>query len=365
MEPLSLYCKIDQTGTGLVGFNLLKEFSKHRKIIFHSMYPIVEANPREHYIINQAIKNIEYWRGGLPCLKICRNTDNSCLPTIGKGKQVILTLEKVVGFTSSELRNLRYFDFIFTTNPKISELLNYHQINKNRLLNLGVDREIFNENIFLSPENDIYNDNKTKFLSIGNWGLMNGHDLLIRAFERAFVPEDQVSLIIASYNPYLLKDSNKSWENMYSRSKMHSKIHVFKQKMKTQDNLANLIASVDCGVFLSRTSSFRMTPLEVLSCGKHLIATQNCGPYLTEENSYIIKISHKQEMAYDNFIYNVETNKNWNFISEEEVEQLSHYMRKIHQKKQSGELKINQNGISTAKNFSWERTFTEIDSVFR
>ena len=50
----------------------------------------------------------------------------------------------------------------------------------------------------------------------------------------------------------------------------------------------------------------------------------------------------------------------WASLEDKQIDQIAEYMREVHKLKQSDSLKINQEGIETAKKFSWANTAKKI-----
>ena len=116
---------------------------------------------------------------------------------------------------------------------------------------------------------------------------------------------------------------------------------------------------VDCGVFLSRAEGWNLELLELMSCGKHVIATNYSGhtEFCNAENSMLIHI-HEKEDAVDNRWFFGQGQ--WAKIGDKEIKQTTLYMSAIHRAKQRGDLFVNDECVKTAEKFSWDNTAKEI-----
>ena len=162
-------------------------------------------------------------------------------------------------------------------------------------------------------------------------------------------------------NPFI-GDYNNKWMELYKESKLGSKVKFIPRQI-SQSDVYNIMSQVDCGVFPARAEGWNLELLEMLSCGKHVIATNYSAhtEFCNKENSMLVEINNL-ETAFDGLFFNGEYGY-WAEIADTQKDQIITYMRDIHHKKQSGKLSHNLHGIETAKQFSWENTAKEILNV--
>ena len=112
----------------------------------------------------------------------------------------------------------------------------------------------------------------------------------------------------------------------------------------------------DCGVFPARAEGWNLELLEMMCCGKHVITTNYSAhkEFCNNDNAHLVNIT-RNEPAYDGIWFHGK-NGNWANIGPSQVDEIVHYMRKIHDLKQSGLLAKNISGINTANKFSWNNT---------
>ena len=229
------------------------------------------------------------------------------------------------------------------------------KINPNNVhvIPLGVDSTIF------SPVTS--GRKETVFFNCGKWEVRKGHDILCEAFDRAFEPEDDVELWMMCANPFYTQEENYDWERKYKTSKMGNKVKMI-PKQKTQHSVADIMRTADCGVFPARAEGWNLELLEMMSCGKHVIATNYSGhtAFCDEDNCMLVETSTLEE-AHDGKWFNGEGE--WAHIGDEQIDLIAAYMRDIHALKQGGHLEQNTSGIETAKRFSWENSARQIMSI--
>ena len=78
---------------------------------------------------------------------------------------------------------------------------------------------------------------------------------------------------------------------------------------------------------------------------------------MNEENSLLVDISELED-AQDGIWFKGQGQ--WAKIGDEQIDQIAEHMKSIHKLKQSDELNINQAGIDTSKEFSWDATVQKI-----
>jgi hypothetical protein len=212
---------------------------------------------------------------------------------------------------------------------------------------LGVDRNIFHENIG-KPD-----DNWTTFINIGKWEYRKGHDKIIEAFNIAFEPKDRVRLWMMNGNPFIDCEKTKSWQSLYKNSKMGDKVN-FLPRVNKQEEVALIMSEADCGVFPSRAEGWNLELLEMMSMGKRVIATDYSAhtEFCNYTNCYLLPIENT-ERAKDDVFFDGKCGGHWAYLDENVVDKMACYMRDVYVKKNNGNLKINESGIETAKKFSW------------
>ena len=198
---------------------------------------------------------------------------------------------------------------------------------------------------------------ETIFFNCGKWEKRKGHDILLEAFNRAFTNEDQVELWMMCDNPFI-GDMNKKWQEIYKNSPMGSKIRVI-PRQKNHKDVYNIMRQTDCGVFPARAEGWNLELLEMMACGKEVIATNYSAhtEFCNEENCRLIEPDGMEE-AFDGVFFGGGSG-DWASFSEDSIEQLVRHMRDFHAAKTKGWV-ANHAGIETASNFTWENSAQEL-----
>ena len=112
------------------------------------------------------------------------------------------------------------------------------------------------------------------------------------------------------------------------------------------------MSQVDCGVFPSRGEGWNLELLEMMSCGKHVIATDYSAhtEFCTKDNAGLVTIT-SLESAFDNKWFFGQGN--WAKIGDHQIFDLNMKMQRFILDKKGT---VNKAGIETAKRFSWQNT---------
>jgi len=357
---LNFTAPINTLSYGICGLNVLKELVELGHEI--SYWPIgpMEAPPEYHNLIKQSIENTKHFDYNAPSLRLYHQFDMA--QHVGKGMRCGFPIFELNKFTEQEKHHLCSLDKIFVCSEwaktvMLKEIRPIHSRNCTPdelvcVIPLGVDRNIFNENVISDRK-----DNTTTFLNIGKWEIRKGHDVLLEAFNEAFTIEDDVLLIMHCPNIFIGENENKDWHNLYLSSKMGQagKIKISTDRLQSQQEVAQLISQADCGVFPSKAEGWNLEALEMMSMGKSIIITDYSGhtEFCTNENSLLISIDGYEE-AYDGVWFHGQGE--WAELGEKQFQQLINYMKDIHDAKQNRSLNPNHEGINTAKRFTWKNT---------
>jgi glycosyltransferase involved in cell wall biosynthesis len=218
---------------------------------------------------------------------------------------------------------------------------------------LAADRSIFAPRAVV---NKLAQLPATKFFCAGKFEPRKAQDRLIEAFNLAFTPADDVLLMLNCDNMLCDKAYNDRWHNDAKSTPMGAKIYFVEPRPGTQAVLAEWMLSVDCGVFPSRAEGWNLELLEMMACGKTVIAT-NCSAhteFVTADNALLIEIDELEPWVQPAWYPMYSGKGNLARFGPRQMEQLVTHLRRVHALKQSGQLSVNQAGLETAGRLSWE-----------
>lgn len=347
---ISIVAPINQLGYGICSLNILKALSRENKV---GLYPLgeIQAAPSYHKTIQQSLDN--YWslNPTSPCLRIWHQHDMTMW--FGRGLHVGYPIFELNKFTPVELNQLTIPHVLTVASGWAADILikNGLSAKRIRVAPLGVDNSVF------YPVETI-NDGVTRFLSIGKWEIRKGHDVLSKAFKAAFGDDPSVELIMNCSNPFLNKEQTAQWERLYSAPN----IRIIKQRLTSQTEVARLMNSVDCGVFPARAEGWNLEALEMLACGKQVIATDYAGhtEFLNKENALLIKVDNLED-SYDGIWFKGQGQ--WAAIEDNQIKRLVNHMRLVCDLKNGGNV-ANEAGLETAKRYTWDKTAADLVGVF-
>lgn len=344
---LNLIAPLNSLGYGVAGLNVSLALTSEGVNV--SLFPIgpVEVDDSKRQGVEEMKTNAGHYDPLAPCLRIWHQ--HSMGEFVGKGLRCGFPFFELNRFNSRERHHLALLDKVCVASDWAKEVVQNQVGGDVFVAPLGVDREIFHENI----ETDKFEADHTIFFNAGKWEHRKGHDFLLAAFNKAFRPTDKVLLLMLCYNPFL-GPRNDLWAKEYKGSAMGGKIKLI-PRLTSQRLVARFLASGDCGVFPSRAEGWNLELLEAMSVGKHVICTHNTAHamFANDRNARLITCD-ELEPAEDGVWFHGQGE--WSKLGESQEEQLIAHLREIHFLKQTGRLTRNEPGIETAQSFSWQHT---------
>lgn len=355
---INFQAPINSLGYGVAGYNIFKEIIKIHPSA--ALYPISRTEFVDEYV-KQGMAN----RGQLllfPSVKMWHQNDVHT--HIGKGEHIGFPIFELTEFSKEEKLSMSHCDRLFVCSKWAKEVLIENNV-KNpediHVVPLGVDTEIFKP----APSRK---DDKTIFFNCGKWEVRKGHDVLIECFNATFGQQEAVELWMMCDNPFI-GQMNEQWKNIYKNSKLGNKIK-FIPRQETHEDVYNIMRRVDCGVFPARAEGWNLELLEMMACGKQVIATNYSAhtEFCNRDNSYLIDID-TTERASDGVFFSGDYGE-WASFNDSAKDQLIKHMRTVHNireqytlggDKQMRELhSINHAGVETANKFTWKNSAKEL-----
>ncbi len=349
---INIISPINQLGYGITGLNLSKALHKSSSVSLWPLGAPQVTNQLDADLIGTMCNNAHLPDFSAPCIRIWHQHDMSQF--VGNGLKIGFPIFELDKFTDLEKHHLEHVDKIFVCSKWAKNIiLKEVSIKENNVhvVPLGVD-----ETIFQTQSRDV---TKTIFFNCGKWEVRKGHDILVEAFNQAFNDDDDAELWMMCDNLFYTPDEQREWEQLYSTSKLGSKIRII-NRLDTQEEVYNIMASTDCGIFPSRAEGWNLELLEMMSCGKHVIATDYSAhtEFCTKENCLLVTIEEK-ETAYDGKWFTGNSGE-WAKLGDNQVDQMVVHMRDIHKRKQSDSLGVNDAGVATAQEFSWSNSASKV-----
>lgn len=352
MNKLHLQAPICHTGYGQAGYNIGLHLSRMCDTTIFPMGPVGNF-PN----INEINSNTIYSKPGqfnadTPSIKIWHQND--LFSHLSRSRRIGFPIFELNRFTDVENSSLLSCDEIYVASKWAAGIIKSQTCIDARIVPLGVDTDIF----YPSYPN-ISRHEKTIFLNCGKWEIRKGHDVLVDIFNKAFKPNDNVELWMMCDN-IVTPEVNSYWESLYKSSKLGDKVKIIHYQASHED-VARVMKQADCGVFISRAEGWNLELLEMMACGKSVIATSYSAhtEYCNTENAQLIDIDNL-ESAYDGIWF-----KNqgfWANIGQPQIDQAVEFMRTVHKKKMENgpDTIYNIQGVLTASNFTWKNSARRI-----
>lgn len=346
---INLQTPINTLGYGVTGLNILKSLKCKTDVALH-MIGQPEVTKREDVeIVNEAIQSSKFFDKYATCIKIWHQ--NQMSERIGSGKFIGFPIFELNEFDAIEKHQLASCDEWMVCSQWAKEVIQSSVgLKDTHVIPLGVDTKIF------TPDNSFDNE-KTVFFNCGKWEIRKGHDIIVECFNKAFKNSDDVQLWMMCDNPFI--KNSVEWQQLYKMSHLGHKVILIPRQRHHAD-VAKIMNMSDCGIFPARAEGWNLELLEMMACGKHVIATnysahtEFCNPV----NSRLINIDNL-ETAKDDVFFDGSRGE-WAEIGTDQIDQIIENMREIHKLKQDNKLTINSSGVATAKKFSWENSADKI-----
>ena len=347
VSNINLITSLSRTGYGIAGLNILLQLER-LGVTTHTFSPTgsfqgVYANTQaEAEIISKSVERAKLFAKDAPCVKIWHQFDlaQSCgSPYIG------FPIFELDTFTEQEKHHLSYPDQLFVCSKWAKSVIESQVSGCNiKVVPLGINPEIFRNGAKEKQPNSPY-----IFFNCGKWEVRKGHDILVKMFNDAFTPDDDVELWLMPHNPFLSEHESKEWENYYKNSKLGDKIRILPE-VKTHHELAQIMRQTDCGIFPARAEGWNLELLEMMALGKQVITTNYSAhtEFCYDGNAYLVN-TPELELAYDGkWFFN---QGNWAKIGKDQVDCFISFMRCCEDIRPK-----NSAGITTGQRFTWENS---------
>lgn len=330
---ININAPINKLSYGIVSTNFIHALYHLQHNV--SLFPIgshVECDPNYEESVTDALNAAKYrFDTTAPSLRIFHQ--HSMAESIGHGLRIGMPIFELDTFSAQEKHHLKSLDLILVNSKWAKSVIEDNGIKSRcELVPLGYDPNIFR------PAHS--KKSATVFLVFGKWEKRKNHHIIPELFDRAFNQDDNVELWFACSNHFLNQEQTSVWEKYVKSGKLGNKVKII-PRMSTHSEVANLMRQADCGLFISSAEGWNLECLEMMACGKHVIATNYSGhtEFCTKENSLLVDIKEK-ELANDGIWFH--GTGWWAKIGEYEKDQIIQHMKTIHTTKQEIGLQINQ-----------------------
>ena len=334
-----------RTGYGIAGAHLLRALLLRGAPA--SFFPLgaIDSSILPFAGLTDALARQDSYDSSAPSVRLSQQFDLAL--HVGRGPRVGFPIFELTQFSPRERHHLASQDQLLVCSEWARGVLLENGVWKApiHVVPLGVDRDVFHERLDAGRSTS-----DTVFLQVGKLEPRKGQLELLRAFEAAFSPRDAVQLVVACHNPFLGADAFARATGPFRASPMARRITLVTKPLPTQSDVARLMASADCGVFVSRAEGWNLEALEMLSVGRPVIATNYSAhtAFLTPDNARLIDVGTPEQASGH------PDGARWAGWGAAQHEQLVEQLRAVHQARQVAPLPVNHSGLETARRCSWD-----------
>jgi glycosyltransferase involved in cell wall biosynthesis len=334
-----------RTGYGVAGANLLRALQRQGVPVEFFPMGAIDASLTDNPDLERALAAQSAFPTHAPSVRLSQALDLAL--HAGAGPRVGFPIFESEQFTPRELHHLRQQDALLVCTPWARDICRANGLTDMpiHIVPLGVDAAVYHPDV---PA--VRRGGETTFLQVGKLEPRKGQLELLRAFEAAFTPADDVRLVFACHNPFLSRDAFEAQLAPFRRSPMARRITLQISELPTSRDVATLMASADCGVFPARAEGWNLELVEMLAMAKPVIATYATAhtAYLTAENAQLITLGPPESARPAGFL------GTWGSWGEAQHEQLVNALRAVHRARQNDTLGLNLAGLATARSLSWD-----------
>lgn len=275
---INLMSPINNLGYGIVGTNVAHELT----LLCHdiSLFPLnkdIDAHQIYYTALNLSMQNTPKFNADAPTIKIWHQWDMATF--VGRGPHIGFTFFELDSLTPYEVHQLNSCTHLFVASQWAKSVCIKSGVTiPIFIVPLGVNRDIFSA-LYTPPKSQ-----NTIFGCFGKFEMRKGQDILAEAWNALDV--DNVELWLCCDNPHISVEENDKWKSLFKKPGVK-----FLPRFKSQDELANIMSRIDCGVFASRGEGWNLEVLELMSfgipsiVGNHTAHTEFCNT----DNSYLIE----------------------------------------------------------------------------
>ena len=344
---INITAPVNDTGYGNVGKHLLLAFAElGAGPAFFPIGNVAVHSAADLAVLRQAWERAKCYNPAFPSFRLDYAWDMAHHPT--RGLRAGATFFEVEPLRADEVHHLNQLDRVFAFGGWAAGVMQRSGVSAEKITTIacGVDRSIF-------AERPLPTQGPTRFLGAGKWERRKGQDILLQAFLRAFRPEDDVELVLLCENPFLSAEQNRAWSDSFLKSPLGSRMRILGRQTTAHD-VAHVFSQVHCGVFPSRGEGWNLEALELLSMGRHVIATACTAhlDFLTPKNAVLVPVGPLEPALTDKG--QVSASGRWYSLGEETIQATAHALQTVHEARLQGRLALNRPGIETACRLNWQ-----------
>lgn len=343
-KGIFLICSINPTGYSIAAVGIAKAlYELGYDIKYHNIggTPIFDNDIDKNVLANMMGHQNKLIPQDSPCVRIWHQFSLDTF--VGKGPRIGFPIFELDKFTDIEKWHLDIPDKLFVCSKWAQDVVKEQTGRDSYVVPLGVDTHVFKPG---SKERGT--EKPFTFINIGKWEVRKGHDILAEIFNRAFKPDDNVHLNILA--PLFASPQERDdWMNFYKATDMGGHI-TFLDRVPSHKDVAEIMHRADAGIFPNRGEGWNLELLELMACGKPVIATNYSGhtEFCTEDNCHLVEPAGL-ELAYDGkWFYG---QGSWARLDDKQIDEFAERMRFVFENWQ-----FNQAGVDTANSFTWKNS---------
>lgn len=327
---LDIYCRyFGYHGEVQHGRNLTMALSRYQDIALHpceNVPPHDEPSPLIRELLDNASnrdhEEISLGIGNLPIVD-----------TLHGERRILCTAIETTRIPAIKISPLMDLDEIWSPSRWQYDILvdNGLDAAKIRLVPEGVDTDLFKP--LATSDDDRHKP--YRFLCVGKWEVRKGMDKLLRAWQMAFKPGDDVELVLHCHNPYATAYNPQA---IVDRLQLKSAPIIISPPTGEVHDMVALYNSCDAFVLPTRGEGWGLPIIEAMACARPVITTNYSAhlEYANPTNAYLIDVARMTKVIDPWFF---ESHLDYGEWAEPDLDHLVHLLRHVYHHREEARQK--------------------------
>lgn len=206
--------------------------------------------------------------------------------------------------SQAAVHQLQQLDQVWVPSAWGREILLQHGLPGDRVqvVHEGIDPTIFHPGATPFPQ--LTSLPTFRFLAVGKWETRKGPVELLRAFDRAFTPDDPVTLVlhfVSRVEPLVHLNIPEEVDRLQLR--LRKKILLIEAPLESEADMARLYNSCDAFISATRAEGWGLPISEAMACGLPTVAPFYSGPtaFMTPANSFPLPVTTLEDVYCPTF----------------------------------------------------------------
>jgi glycosyltransferase involved in cell wall biosynthesis len=353
MEPI--YLQIISHFQGHTGYNVhAREFTKALEAVAAAgrQITVLRTSATDPVELQERLAFLGSIADSSQVVNICLSYGSLCWKLLAPfpGLKIAYTVWESTHLPDDWIEPLRCCDYVWTASQWGAEVFVQNGLDPARVAVVpeGVDTTLFYPE--QQPHGQLAQIPGFKFFTVGKCETRKSTVELIRAFDLEFANEPGVMMLLATENPFIPGFEMKNFvANLWLKN---PRKFIYAPKGQTHEQVAQMVAACDCGVFPTKAEGWGLPILESMAAGKPTIATHYSAvtEYANDYNAVLLDYSL---VPVDGIFFD-RADKDYGLWAMPNVLTLRRKMREVYEQRTLYRDRFRAIAPTTGENWSWQ-----------